>query len=109
MAIPATTRTESKQMSTFEPRLVRRIGVVVEMGDGELITIYSDSPTVEMQVETRIETERLYRGADTRLAIVDQTTDITITGIQQLNVSTRATEATAQAIENAKAITEGKK
>lgn len=93
-------------MSDFEPRLIRRIGVAVEMADGELMTFYSDSPTAEMQVETHIETERLYHRADTRIAIVDHSTDITITGIRQLNVSTRAIEATAQAIENAKAITE---
>lgn len=96
-------------MANFEPRRIRRIGLAVEMENGELIMFYSESPGVEMQVETNVDTERSYRGADTRLAVVDSSTDITITGIRELNVATRAIEATGQAIENAKEITRGNK
>lgn len=94
-------------MSDFEPRLIRRIGVAVELEDGELVTFYADSPGAEMQVEKHVETERYYHGAETRLVITDTSTDITISGLRQLSLNTRALEATAQAIENAKAIAEG--
>ncbi|MGP5525076.1 hypothetical protein ACTXM3_17625 [Glutamicibacter arilaitensis] len=94
-------------MSAFEPQRIRRIGVAVEMESGELVTFYADSPGAEMQVEKHVETERYYHGADTRLVITDTSTDITISGLRQLSLNTRAIEATAQAIEKAKAITEG--
>ncbi|MGP5389853.1 hypothetical protein [Glutamicibacter arilaitensis] len=94
-------------MSAFEPQRIRRIGVAVEMESGELMTFYSETPCAEMQVETHVETARFREGPETRVLIVDSSTDITITGIRELNVTTRAIEATAQAIENAKAITEG--
>lgn len=92
-------------MSAFEPRHIKRIGIAVELEDGELVTFYADSPGAEMQVEKRVETERYYHGAETRLVIADTSTDITITGLRQLSLNTRALEATAQAIENTKQIT----
>jgi len=89
-----------------DAHMIKRIGVVVETVTGELMTFYSETPGAGMQIEKHVETERLYHGAETKVLIVDSSADITITGIRELNVSTRAIEATAQAIENAKAITE---
>lgn len=89
----------------FDPRHIKRIGIAVELEDGELVTFYADSPGAEMHVEKHVETERYFHGAETRLVIADTSTDITITGLRQLSLNTRALEATAQAIENTKEIT----
>lgn len=92
-------------MSIYDPRLIKRIGIAVEMADGEQIMFYTESPGTEIQIETNTEFERLYDGMIVRPMPIGQQTEITISGIRGYQMHTRAPESTAKAIENIKAIT----
>lgn len=94
-------------MSTFDPRLIKRIGIAVEMGDGEQIMLYSESPGAEIRIETNTEFERLYDGMIVRPMTIDQQTEITISGIRGYQMHTRAPESTAQSIDRIHEITGG--
>ena len=94
-------------MSAFDPRLIKRIGIAVEMADGEQIMFYTESPGTEIQIETNTEFERLYDGMIFRPVPIDQQIEITISGIRGYQRHTRAPESTAQSIDRIHEITGG--
>lgn len=94
-------------MSTYDPRLIKRIGLAVEMADGEQIMFYTGSPGTEIQIENQNETQQVFVGNITRALITDSTTEITISGIRGYQMHTRAPESTAQSIDRIHEITGG--
>lgn len=94
-------------MRTFDPCLIKRIGIAVEMADGEQIMFYIESPGTEIQIENRNETQQVFVGNITRTLITDSTTEITISGIRGYQMHTRAPESTAQSIDRIHEITGG--
>ena len=62
-------------MRTFDPCLIKRIGIAVEMADGEQIMFYTESPGTEIQIENRNETQQVFVGNITRTLITDSTTE----------------------------------
>lgn len=87
-----------------DPRYIKRIGLAVEMADGEQIMFYTESPGAEIQIETNTEFESFYDGMIVRPMPIDQQTKITIRGYQ---IHTRAPESTAQSIDRIHEITGG--
>lgn len=94
-------------MSTFDPRYIKRIGLAVEMADGEQIMFYTESPGTEIQIETNTEFERFYDGMIIRPMPIYQQTEITISGIRGYQMHKRAPESTAQSIDRIHEITGG--
>lgn len=90
-----------------EPQPIRRLGVVVEMANGELFTLHTDCPGAEILIETETESETIRSGGwNVVRVITNSITDITITGIRQFHVNTNPESAT-QAIDYTKQITKG--
>jgi len=87
-------------MAMFMPNYIRRIGLAIELSDGETITIYSDSPGADILMET------VYEPGFSIYAPPRQQTDITIRNISQY-VYTRHQPAAEQAIDSVKGILEG--
>lgn len=94
-------------MSIYDPRLIKRIGLAVEMADGEQIMFYAESPGTEIQIENQTEVERVFDGHMCRPVLVDSQTEITISGIRGYQMHTHAPESTAQSIDRIHEITGG--
>lgn len=90
-----------------EPKPIRRIGVVVEMANGQLFTLHADCPGAEILIETETESETIRGGGGEAIRVTtSSTTDITVTGIRQFDVNTNPEQA-SQAIAYTKLITKG--
>ncbi|MGP9490068.1 hypothetical protein CIK76_04955 [Glutamicibacter sp. BW80] len=90
-----------------DPRRIKRIGLAVEMEDGEQIMFYTESPTAEIQFETNTEFKRWHDGMIVRPMPIDRQTEITISGIRGYKMHSRAPESTARAIDRIHEITGG--
>lgn len=94
-------------MSAFDPRLIKRIGLAVEMADGEQIMLYTESPGAEIQIDHQVEIEHSFDGSMYRPSPLGSQTEITISGIHGYQLHTRAPESTAQSIDRIHEITGG--
>lgn len=95
-------------MPTFEPRRIRRIGLAVEMENGETIMLYSDAPGIEISIDTQYEFDRVFHGIKFGPEFESRDTTITLHHVNQYTMQTKDAVRTDKAIQGIrKAITGG--
>lgn len=88
-------------MSTFEPSEIKRVGIAVELQDGQRIMIYSDDPKAEVNIDTTHSEPVTYwhSGEELKIRTSPSNTDITITGLSRFVVQHVSDAAIDKAIE----------
>lgn len=74
-------------MSTFDPAKIRRVGVAIELQDGQRVIIYSDDPRAEVEIKTTYEEPARFHGDQgevTRMASGSRSSEITISNLGHL-------------------------
>ena len=95
----------------FEPRRIKRIGIAVEMEDGERFMLFSDSPGIEVELERDTEYATTFGSGTPRPIFTDRT--LTVRHLNSYTISTsephieHSLDSTRNAIENAKKIAGG--